>query len=149
MVNELIRANIITNMFFPNQSETSKIQFSLQKLNLDPVVSSLQLVLGNTALKDTQDSDTLTNFHWPESNAKLTLNSIEGNHYELDEAGPWAFFKMLQKVNVLVDEQDSSSLQILFEVNGNSGRYTLKTENQINPFIPGILNGFMLNDSIA
>ena len=149
MVNELIRANIITNMFFPNQSDASKIEFSLQKLNLDPVVSSLQLVLGNTALKDTQDSDTLTNFHWPESNAKLTLNSIEGNHYELDEAGPWAFFKMLQKVNVLVDEQDSSSLQILFEVNGNSGRYTLKTENQINPFIPGILNGFVLNDSIA
>jgi intracellular multiplication protein IcmF len=149
MVNELIRANIITNMFFPNQSETSRIEFSLQKLNLDPVVSSLQLMLGNTKLKDTQDSESLTNFHWPESNAKLTLNSIEGNHYELDEAGPWAFFKMLQKVNVLVDEQDSSSLQILFEVNGNSGRYTLKTQNQINPFIPGILNGFVLNESIA
>ena len=56
---------------------------------------------------------------------------------------------MLQKVNVLVDEQDSGNLQILFEVNGNSGRYILKTENQINPFIPGILNGFTLSDSIA
>ena len=149
MINELIRANVITNMFFPDQSNTSKIEFSLQKLNLDPVVSSLELVIGNTKLSDTQDSESLTQFHWPQANAKLTLNSIQGNHYELDEQGPWAFFKMLQKVNVLVDEQDSGNLQILFEVNGNSGRYILKTENQINPFIPGILNGFTLSDSIA
>ncbi len=149
MINELIRANVITNMFFPEQSETSKIEFSLEKLSLDPVVANLQLIIGTTKLKDTQDSESLTHFHWPQSNATLTLNSIEGNQYELDEIGPWAFFKMLQKVNVLVDEQDSSSLQILFEVNGNSGRYILKTQNQINPFIPGILNGFILNDSIA
>ena len=113
------------------------------------MVASLQLIIGNTKLKDTQSSDSLTNFHWPQANAKLTLNSIEGKQYELDELGPWAFFKMLQKVNVLVDEQDNSNLQILFEVNGNSGRYVLKTQNQINPFIPGILNGFALTDSIA
>ena len=149
MINELIRANVITAMFFPEQSETSKIDFSLQKLNLDPIVANLQLLIGGAKLNDTQDSESLTHFHWPESNAKLTLSSIEGNHYELEEVGPWAFFKMLQKVNVLVDEQDSSNLQILFEVNGNSGRYILKTQNQVNPFIPGILNGFILNDSIA
>ena len=149
MINELIRANVISNMFFPERNDTSKIEFSLQKLNLDPIVSSLQLIIGNSKLNDTQDSESLTHFHWPQTNARLTLNSIEGNHYELEEFGPWAFFKMLQKVNVLVDEQDSSSLQILFEVNGNSGRYALKTQNQVNPFIPGILNGFVLNDSIA
>jgi type VI protein secretion system component VasK len=149
MINELIRANVISNMFFAEQSETSKIEFSLQKLTLDPVVSNLQLIIGNSKLSDTQDSENLTHFQWPQANAKLTLNSIEGKHYELEELGPWAFFKMLQKVNVLVDEQDSSNLQILFEVNGNSGRYALKTQNQINPFIPGILNGFVLNESIA
>lgn len=149
MVNELIRANVISNMFFPNQSETSKINFSLQKLSLDPIVASLQLVVGNKKLKDTQDSDSFTQFNWPQSDAHLILNSIEGQHYELEELGPWAFFRLLQKVNVLVDEQDSSSLQILFEVNGNSGRYILKTQNEINPFTPGILNGFTLTDSIA
>lgn len=149
MINELIRANVISNMFFAEHSDRSNIEFTLQKLNLDPVVTSLQLIIGNTKLNDTQDSESLMHFHWPQANAKLTLNSIEGHHYELEELGPWAFFKMLQKVNVLVDEQDSSNLQILFEVNGNSGRYALKTQNQINPFIPGILNGFVLNESIA
>lgn len=149
VLNELIRANIVTNMFFPNQSETSKIDFSLQKLSLDPIVGSLHLSIGERSLVDTQTSDSFTQFGWPEMNAKLTLNSIEGNQYDLEETGPWAFFKMLQKVNVLVDEQDTASLQILFEVNGNSGRYLLKTENAVNAFIPGILAGFALPERIV
>ncbi len=149
MINELIRANVITNMFFPEQSDTSQIEFSLQKISLDPIVASLKLTIGDKKLVDNQTSDSFTSFHWPESNARLVLNSIEGNQFEIEELGPWAFFKILQKVNVLVDEDDSANLQILFEVNGNSGRYLLKTQNQVNPFIPGILNGFVLNDTIV
>lgn len=149
MINELIRANVISNMFFPDHAETSKITFSLQKLSLDPIIASLQLTLGNKKLYDSQDSEALVQFIWPVTNAQLSIHSIEGHHYELEEFGPWAFFKMLQKVNVLADEQDSSNLQILFEVNGNSGRYVLRTDNKVNPFIPGILNGFTLSESIA
>ncbi|CAM2843204.1 IcmF [Legionella steigerwaltii] len=145
----LIRANIITNMFFPNHGEESKIDFSLQKISLDPVVANLVLEIGGTKLTDNQGSDSVIRFTWPQANAKLALDSIEGNHYELAEQGAWALFKLLEKVNVLVDEQDSSSLQILFEINSNSGRYLLKTNNQVNPFTPGILNGFTLRDSIV
>lgn len=149
LVNELIRANVISNMFFPDNSNKSKIEFSLQKINLDPVVASFQLTLGKTVLTDSQDTDSYTFFNWPQQNARLVLNGIDGNRFELEETGTWAFFKMLQKVNVLVDNNDSASLQILFEVNGNSGRYLLKTQNQINPFSPGILTGFNLNKVIA
>lgn len=149
LINELIRANVISNMFFPDNSASSKIEFSLQKINLDPVVANLQLTIGKTVLTDNQDSDSYTFFNWPQADAKLVLSSIEGSHFELEERGTWAFFKMLQKVNVLVDNNDSASLQILFEVNGNSGRYLLKTQNQINPFSPGILTGFKLDKNIA
>ena len=148
-LDEIIRANIITNMFFPNYSEQSKIDFSLQKISLDPVVANLRLEIGATTLTDNQGTESFTRFSWPESNAKLAINSIEGHHYELAEQGSWAIFKLLEKVNVLIDEQDSSSLQILFEVNSNSGRYLLKTNNQVNPFTPGILNGFTLNEAIV
>ncbi|MBL7479621.1 type IVB secretion system protein IcmF [Legionella bononiensis] len=148
-IDEIIRANIITNMFFPAHSDESKIEFSLQKISLDPVVASLNLEIGTTKLTDTQNSESFIQFTWPQNNAKLALDSIEGNHYELAEQGTWAIFKLLEKVNVLVDEQDSSSLQILFEVNSNSGRYLLKTNNQVNPFTPGILNGFSLNEAIV
>lgn len=148
-INELIRANIINTMFFPRRGDMSRIEFSLQKVNLDPIIANLQLSIGETTLQDDQDTESLTQFTWPQPNASLTINSIEGNHYELDEIGPWAFFKLLQKVNVIPDKHNAASLQILFEVNGNSGRYILKTQNKINPFSPGILNGFILPESIA
>lgn len=148
-IEAIIRANIITNMFFPDRNDESKIEFSLQKINLDPVVSSLSLEIGDTKLTDTQSSESITKFIWPQNNATLSLDSIEGNHFKLAEQGYWALFKLLEKVNVLVDEQDSSSLQILFEVNSNSGRYLLKTTNKVNPFTPGILNGFTLTEALV
>lgn len=148
-LDNIVRANIITNMFFPDHSEESQISFSLQKISLDPIVSNLRLEIGDIKLSDTQGSESFIEFTWPQNNAKLALDSIEGHHYELAEIGSWALFKLLEKVNVLVDEQDSSSLQILFEVNSNSGRYLLKTNNKVNPFTPGILNGFTLNEAIV
>lgn len=149
LINELMRANVITHMFFPHQETQSYIEFSLQKINLDPMVAELQLNIGDISLRDNQTSDSYTEFHWPQRNAQLILRSIEGKQFHLTESGSWAIFKLLQKVNVLVDEQDSSNLQILFEINGNSGRYLLKAQNQINPFIPGILGGFNLQDHIV
>lgn len=148
-LDEMIRANIISNMFFPNYSDESRIDFSLQKISLDPIVANFQLQIGQTSLKDNQGSESFTRFSWPQNDAKIALDSIEGNHYELAEQGSWALFKLLEKVNVLIDEQDSSSLQILFEINSNSGRYLLKTNNQVNPFTPGILNGFSLKETIV
>jgi intracellular multiplication protein IcmF len=149
LINELIRANIITKMFFPQNTPASNIEFSLQKIELDPVVASLQLTIGETTLNDNQSTESNIFFNWPSNDAKLLLKAIDGNHYELEETGPWAFFKILQKVNVLVDNADSASLQILFEVNGNSGRYLLKTQNQINPFSPGVLTGFNLYQELG
>ncbi len=148
-ITALIRANVITNMFFPEKSDTSEITFSLQKLSLDPIVSQLSLMIGKDQLIDTQDTNSFKHFHWPKANVTLSLNAINGKHYELKEHGDWALFKLLQKVNIMVDEQDSANLQILFDINSNTGRYLLRTENKINPFIPGILNGFVLNDVVV
>lgn len=149
-INELIRANVITNMFFTINPEKSRVDFSLQKINLDPNVSSLQLKIGRIKMFNSRDNeDSATRFTWPDTNTSIILKSIDGHKYELEESGPWAFFKVLQKLNVLVDENDSRKMQILFEINGNAGRYLLKAKNQVNPFIPGILNEFNLPNSIT
>jgi intracellular multiplication protein IcmF len=149
-INELIRANVITNMFFTTTTDKSRVDFSLEKINLDPNVNSLELKIGKIKMFNSRDdNDAETRFTWPETNATLVLNSIDGHQYELEEQGPWAFFKLLQKLNVLVNEENSQNMQILFEINGNAGRYTLKAKNQVNPFIPGILNEFHLPEAIA
>jgi intracellular multiplication protein IcmF len=149
LIQQLIRANIITAMFFPAGRESSHIQFSLQKLNLDPIIATLELSIGGSHLKDTQAHESVADFEWPEPNAELILHSIEGQQYALTEKGPWAFFKLLEKLNVSTDKRDSSKLHVLFEINGDSGNYLLRTANGLNPFTPGILSDFSLDDSIT
>ena len=149
MINELIRANVITNMFFTASDTQSYIEFSLQKISLDPVISTFSLTIGDIKIKDNQDNGDSQDFTWPKSNARLVVKSIQGEEFEIEELGTWGFFKILQKLNVVVDEQDSSNLQILFEINGNAGRYLLRASNPVNPFIPGILYEFNLSEVIA
>jgi len=148
-LNEMMRANVITNMFFTKYSDTSHIEFSLQKSDLDPTVESFKLKIGDITISDTQENNSFTRFHWPETNAKLIIKSVEGEEHSIDEKGLWAFFKLLQKVNVQTDNEDGSRLQVLFEINGTSGRYLLTTKNEVNPFTPGILNGFNLSESVT
>jgi len=149
IIQQLVHANVITAMFFPTEHEESQLNFSLQKINLDPVIAGLELSIGKRRLRDTQNTDAATHFTWPESNAQLILHSIEGKQYELSEKGPWALFKILHKFNILLDKNDGSKLHVLFEINGDSGRYLLKAESELNPFTPGILADFGLEDSIA
>lgn len=149
-INQFIRANIITNMFFPKQNPHAKIEFSLEKINLDPIIAHFQLRLGTNKLHDNQTNESQpTYFTWPHANASLALKAIDGQQFTLEENGNWALFKLLQKINVLTDDDDASNLQLLFDINGNSGRYLLHTENQVNPFIPGILEGFSLTKHIV
>ena len=116
IIQQLIHANVIAAMFFTKEDEQSHINFSLKKLNLDPIIAGLELSVGNRRLRDTQNTDAITRFTWPESNAKLILHSIEGKQYELAEQGPWALFKILQKFNILLDKNDGSKLHVLFEI---------------------------------
>lgn len=148
-IDEIIRANVITNMFFKDTNGTTHVAFSLQKSDLDPAVASLYLKLGDKSVHDTPDSNSFTQLEWPQSDVKLSITTLEGKTFAINEQGTWAFFKLLQKVDVQPDTEDTSVLQVLFEINGNSGRYILKTQNEINPFMPGILNGFNLSETIA
>ena len=149
MIEMLMQANVISNMFFPNNTSNMSIVFSLEKMNLDPIINRLELNIGSQQLIDQQqDNVYITNLQWPSMNASLKIHTIDGEDLQLSETGYWALFKLLQQVNVIPDPNDPSALQLLLEINGNTGRYLLKTNNILNPFSPGIFNGFKLNQKI-
>ncbi len=149
IIQKFIQANIITNMFFPNNASHCEIQFSLEKMTLDPVVGSLLLKVGHQEIKDSQKENLyMQDLHWPETGATLEINTIDGQKYQLTEIGSWAFFRLLEKINVLNDPNDPGAMQILLEINGNSGRYLLKTASPINPFMPSIFKDFILTDKL-
>ena len=140
-VQQLIISNIVQSMFFKQHSQKILVNFTLEKINLDTMLKSLSLHIGNQSLYDKQQEDNRhpQTFIWPAENASLELEAIDGKKWTLEEKGVWAIFKLLEKVNIVPDEENPSGLQILFEINGNSGRYSLITQNSINPFTPGIL----------
>jgi intracellular multiplication protein IcmF len=149
IIRKFIQANIITTMFFPNNAAHCNVHFSIEKMNLDPVVSQLTLNIGNQEIQDVQQEALYTqNIHWPEANAKLQINTIDGHHYQLEEKGVWGWYRLLDQINVLNDPNDASALQVLLEINGNSGRYLLRSSSSINPFIPSIFKDFYLDEKI-
>ncbi len=150
IIDALIQANVISNMFFPNNASHSRIQFSLEKMSLDPVIAQLKFSIGSQTFNDNQqESNPIANFNWPETNSSLKIQTIDGENFALEEQGQWALFKLLQQVNVIPDPNDPSALQVLLEINGNSGRYLLKTTTLLNPFTPGILSNFDLEEKIT
>lgn len=150
IIESMMQANVITNMFFPNNSAHARIQFSIEKMSLDPVISHLKLSIGEQIFQDNQQENTyINNLTWPQNNASLKIQTIEGKNFVIDESGQWALFRLLQQVNVLPDPNDPSALQILLEINGNSGRYLLKSTSFLNPFTPGILPHFKLDEKIT
>lgn len=149
MIQALMQANVINSMFFANNSSNINIVFSIEKMNLDPIINRLELNIGNQQLIDQQQENVYqNNLQWPSLNASLKIHTIDGENFQLEETGYWAFFKLLQQVNVIPDPNDPSALQVLLEINGNTGRYLIKTNNMLNPFSPGIFNGFKLNQNI-
>jgi intracellular multiplication protein IcmF len=149
LIQKLIQSNIITTMFFPNHNSRISTEFSLEKMSLDPVIAKLKLSIGNQSIIDTQEENAvLESFKWPAQDASLWIRTVEGKEFNLNEQGVWGFFRLLEQTNVLNDVNDPSNLQILLEINGNSGRYVLKANQTINPFMPSIFKGFELRERL-
>lgn len=149
ILKEIIRANVITNMFFPGKSNKSRIDFTLQKLALDPVIANIEIAIGPNAFFDDQQTQGYTSFRWPVRDVIIKLTSLDGDYFTLEEQGQWALFRLLEKISIFSDEQDPQSINLSLDIQGNNARYALKTFNKINPFTPGILNSFHLKENIV
>jgi len=147
-ITEFVRANVIRQMFFNTLGHQATIHFKLRKLALDPVVAQFRLTIGENQLVDNQASESAKDFVWPSGTVKIEIFSIDGKHYEVTEQGDWALFKLLEQLNIAADPDDTSHFQIVFDINGNGGKYSLLADNSLNPFIPGILKEFTLNPKV-
>jgi type VI protein secretion system component VasK len=59
-----------------------------------------------------------------------------------------ALFRLLDQSN-LQTSTDTKNFQLTFDLNGNAVRYQLFAANPINPFIPGILEGFRCPEQLG
>lgn len=147
-ITELTRANVIRNMFFQYSNSKMNVHFKLQKLVLDPIIAQFGLNIGGTQIIDNQDSNSQTDFNWPSNDVSLDIYAVDGQHYSFQEEGPWAWFKLLERLNISTNGDDTRQFELLFDLEGNAGKYALITDTPINPFIPGLLKEFKLENRV-
>lgn len=151
---EFERANVIKEMFFPNEHSTLSTNFILQPMELQPIIGRATLNINGQSLVATQNNKSTAYFNWPGKNyttipVTLTIQNITGEQVDVTEYGPWGLFRLLAHANIQTTKNDSKTLMLIFDLNGNSVQYLMKTSRTINPFIPDILSSFQLPEAIT
>ncbi len=152
-IKELIRANVIKEMFFKYSNEKPSIKFTLHALSLEPIIQDLTIVMNGQKLTETQDSKRSLEFQWPgnlaERQTQLIINNISGEQATKTEDGYWSWFKLIKKSNLEPYGDDMTNFQVTMDINGVASKFLMITGTQMNPFIPGLLEHFTLPDKIA
>lgn len=146
------RANIIREMFFPQNAEAPSVSFRLQSTDLQPIVKRIIFDINGQTLIASQSHKDSQTFTWPGDYANtpvtLTIQSISGENFQATEYGAWGLFRLLSHANVFPVSQDTRKLELVLDVNGNAAQYLLQASNPVNPFIPNILQGFELSQDL-
>lgn len=152
-IKELIRANVIREMFFTDSSSVPNVKFTLHALALDPIIANMKININGQKLTETQDQKQSHEFSWPSSShhylTQLTINNISGEHFQVSEDGYWSLFKLLRKSNLKPYGNDMTNYQLIFDVNGSASKFLMVVNKGLNPFVPGILEHFELPESIS
>lgn len=150
---ELIRANVIREIFFKQHSLIPNVKFSLHALALEPIIDQLTIDIDGQLLSETQDLKQSQEFIWPgnakQGRAQLKVKTSSGDVFNVSESGFWSLFKLLHKANVKQTNEELTNFSLEFDVNGNASHFLLVAETPLNPFIPGMLEDFHLPDKIS
>ncbi len=147
-LNELIRANVIKEMFFANGNIEPRVQFTMQTVALEPLIKSLQININGQEINDTQENLETKDLIWPDNTKsntnKIVMENIEGNTYEIKEDTYWGLFRLLAKANLIPLENSTTSYQVILDINGHASKFLLTANQAVNPFIPNILSSLSL-----
>lgn len=150
---ELIRANIIKEMFFKYNQKEPSVRFTLHALSLEPVIQDFTIEMNGQKLTETQDNKRSLEFLWPgntlDNRTQMTIHSVSGEQVSKTEDGYWSWFKLIKKANLEPYGDDMTNFQLTVDINGVTSKFLMITGTQMNPFIPGLLEHFNLPDKIA
>lgn len=153
-IKELIRANVIRDMFFKNNLSKPQLRFTLHMLTLEPMIEQLSLTLNGQQLEESQQYKRSKEFVWPgssksTSSTTLAIKNSAGEIFEQSEPGFWGWFKLLNKSSLQPYGNDLTNFQLVMNINGSTSKFLMVTDSQLNPFIPGVLENFKLPEQIT
>lgn len=145
-----IRASLIRKMFFQDDNTFAVNHFVLTPIEISPKVKGFKLDLEGQLVFAAPGKMFERWITWPgpkTGSVRIEFISQEGKNINTSIAGPWAWFKLLDKSN-LQNTGNPRLYEITFDLNGYSIKYRMLTSKVTNPFIPDIINNFKCVDRL-
>ncbi|MFT6903809.1 MAG: type VI secretion system protein ImpL [Oleiphilaceae bacterium] len=131
------RAHYIRKSFFQRGSKRPQTKFKLTPQELDGGLLGFYLNLDGQSISYEFGpllNDQLT---WPGpsigAGASITLKQVDGNDISIYEEGDWAWFRILDKVQ-LSHVSNNTEYRVNFGTSGYTAYYTLKADGAYNPY---------------
>ena len=145
---QLQYAYLLDRMFFMHSTKQPEVNFSLQLVNMTPMLSRFAIQMGDQYAVFQSSKDVAhKNFQWPDTSADLTSSlvfmTIDGRANEWKQQGDWSLFKLLDAAEVIPTD-DSRRYLLRFDEDGNHIKLQLTTQDDLNPFIPDAIHRLSL-----
>ena len=138
------RAAAVRDALFSPSSQTPAIRFQLIPLELSGDASQVVVSLdGQTLAYSAGQAARVTDLQWTGASGQARLEFLPptaGSPSQLNETGPWAWFKILDQAQF--QPGGSGQFRITFQLAGRQAIYELRTSGGSNPFRLRELEGF-------
>ncbi|GJM06408.1 MAG: type VI secretion protein [marine bacterium B5-7] len=144
LLSQLHRGQIIQSMFYPEGQQNFRWQFAFVPENLDPAIKQFSLSLNKQELLFEQQARQPQFMIWPQEEKQtltLAFEDVSGQLYRAELHGPWALFRMLDQEQFFTT-RDPEKFQLALSLNGHPANFQIIASKNVNPLIPGVLEGF-------
>ena len=138
------RAAAIRNTLFGGAGQTPAIRFQLAPVELSGNANQVVLSMdGQTLSYSAGQAARAVDWQWTGASGQARLEfspAVAGSPSQLSEAGPWAWFKILDQAQI--QPMGSGQFRLTFQLSGRQAIYELRAAGDFNPFRPRELEGF-------
>lgn len=146
----LLRASLIQQMFFTDDPNIIGFKFLMLPTAFSTNLVSVTVNLnGQIAVFHGSDQQSQV-FNWPGPQSEqvvITFTSSDGKTTTITTEGPWAWFKIIDQT-ALMTTGNPQIFNLAIQSGDLSATFQLKSDNVMNPFIPGILGSFRCPESL-
>lgn len=131
------RAARIREVFFKEGGKRPQISFSLKPSSLDSEIARFLLDVDGQKITYRHGPARTTKIAWPAPDAtgrvRFVFEDLKGKTSSLANEGPWALFRLLDKMEVK-DTQLADRFLVSFKADGHTASFELRASSVINPF---------------
>lgn len=135
---EFNHAQLIRDVFFRNNARTASIGFTFKPIDMDPSITQLILDIDGQLVRYSHGPQIPVSIQWPgprgssQVRFQFSPSSSQGKSGQVYN-GPWALFRMFDKVEIKPSSQPEKFIAIL-DIDGRKAQFEVITNSVQNPF---------------